>query len=397
MTSICTGGGPSHPRSGLADTIILDSALIAAALTPGLEWLEPFIAAASGITVLHLPDLCATDPPADPGLTAADVNNFFLFPGLGPGLDGQQKIIQLLERFLWYACCECVSGGTPSAPTPPTAPTGLPQINPPSVVTAPKVAPCAVGPTTSAAMTALPFRLYPAQLIPNGCTSILASMFINHSTGVTSGCTFVPVWYVDLARNYLVSTGTSYVLASGASLAVEIPVPVQARYLDFVAQTPTNGSSIDRANLQVDYYCGNHPGETVEPCCPPDQNILGLLMQIQSLTTLIQRQTAPFGYVPGTVHSALTGSGQLAVSDLIGAKILMTTIPAYSGQQAGDPTEYFDVGWFAWGTADGFQERQFLTHAPQLSFPAAPGAQTLLGYSWNPGVVVEITELLREP
>ena len=114
------------------------------------------------------------------------------------------------------------------------------------------------------------------------------------------------------------------------------------------------------------------------------------------MVTLIQRQLAPFAYVGGASHTGLTGAGVLTIPSLQGVKITLTTQPGYVGEEFGDPLELFDVGWFAWGTPDGYLGREFISHNPQLSFPAKSEQYTRFGYSLNPGVVATIQELYAE-
>ena len=121
------------------------------------------------------------------------------------------------------------------------------------------------------------------------------------------------------------------------------------------------------------------------------------LEQLRELVTLIQRQEVPFGFLDGTVHTGLTASGLLTVSGLLGIRVDLTTIPAHIGRIDGQPTVYFDVGYIALGTATGFQRREIIRHDPQYVFSGEAGLYTRVAYTFPPGVVATITELLREP
>lgn len=139
-------------------------------------------------------------------------------------------------------------------------------------------------------------------------------------------------------------------------------------------------------------------GSAANPgCCPPDPSIMQLLRSILESTTLVQRQAAPFGYVPGVVHSGLTGTGQISVSDLIGALVTVTASGPVTGEEAGTPVTLFEAGWFNWGNADGFSERIRLSGDTQVSLPAAAGQYTRIGYTLPVGMTIQITELNREP
>jgi hypothetical protein len=126
-------------------------------------------------------------------------------------------------------------------------------------------------------------------------------------------------------------------------------------------------------------------------------DVSGGLQELRELVTLIQRQEVPFGFVDGTPHPGLTGEGQLTVSGLLGIRVDLTTIPAYVGRIDGTPTVYFDVGYVALGTTTGFQRRDIIRHDPQFIWSGEAGLFTRVGYTFPPGVVATITELLREP
>jgi hypothetical protein len=163
-------------------------------------------------------------------------------------------------------------------------------------------------------------------------------------------------------------------------------------------QGRTNGTiSTDTFDLDLNITCGGGCGSLAAPCCPPDPVLMGLVARLVNAVDLIQRQSVPFGYVPGTVHAGLTGSNVLAVQGLIGAKVDVTTLPAHFGVAAGTPAEHFDLGWLTWGTADGYPQSERIEHNPQLSLPARAGAFTDLAYNLAAGVVATITELKREP
>src|SRR5260370_24976068 len=115
------------------------------------------------------------------------------------------------------------------------------------------------------------------------------------------------------------------------------------------------------------------------------------------MVTLIQRQQVPFAYVPGTVHPNLANTGELTVQGLLGVKLQPTIIPTTIGSEEGDPLEYFDMGWICWGTADGFDNRERLTHSPQLSLPNLASTFPPIGYSFPPRLRDTIPYLLPQP
>jgi hypothetical protein len=117
---------------------------------------------------------------------------------------------------------------------------------------------------------------------------------------------------------------------------------------------------------------------------------------MSSLVTLIQRQHVPFAYVPGTRHSGLSGSGTLAISSLLGVSVEATTIPTWLSATTAPVNSYFRLGEISLGTAEGWQRRIIVTHSQHLVLDL-DGDLTTLGYLFEPGVVANILELVREP
>jgi hypothetical protein len=125
------------------------------------------------------------------------------------------------------------------------------------------------------------------------------------------------------------------------------------------------------------------------------QSIAAQLSYLRTDVRLISHQHVPFDYLTGAVHSGLTGNGDFAVSAILAVSVQLTTMPYALGTEAGDPTAYFQAGWIASGTADGFRLSTPVRHNPQwidVQFD-----DTIIGYSLPPGAVAEITEFSRSP
>jgi len=118
--------------------------------------------------------------------------------------------------------------------------------------------------------------------------------------------------------------------------------------------------------------------------------------QDYTIDTLVQRQGVPFGYVPGTVHSALSGNGEFPVAGILGLAVTLDVFPAGHESGSTDPITYHQLGKVSVGTVAGWRRSWQPTHNPYLILPIA-GAFTRVGYSFVGGVVATITELLREP
>jgi hypothetical protein len=112
--------------------------------------------------------------------------------------------------------------------------------------------------------------------------------------------------------------------------------------------------------------------------------------------TLIQRQGVPFGYLHGTIHSALSNDGDFTVSDILGLAVTFTTLPGIYDPTVGDPDTYHQIGKISVGTIDGWLRSWQPTHSPYMILDIS-GAITKVGYSFKPGIVTTITELIHEP
>lgn len=395
MTAQC-GGGTSGPKVTSTFAVRVASAY-AADLLEGVSagWLAvaiPFLV----IPELVLDTFCASDPPAYPtftsnettALTQLDVGS----PDFGTGLP---KAIQLVERLAWFDNCHCTSGSlTPN--TNPTTPTNVTvTINPSPNASAP----CATvlmqsTYDTTALNTTVPIpTLNPA---PANFTSLTGTwQWAEITAGMTGTISFIPYINGVLAGTQESSPKLQW---SGGNIVIPftIPIPVGCTELELhVQNTGTAGRAV--GTLTANAYCGGGSGVPAQPCCPPDTTTQYTLNAILQMVTLIQRQAVPFGYVDGTVHSGLTGQGVLNVQGLLGVRLSPSTIPPGLGVEVGDPDTLWLDSWINWGNPDGWLQREWLRTAPQISMPNFAGQFTQIGYSFVPGLVVDVTELVREP
>ncbi len=393
MTAIC-GGGTSAPLVGASAVVLVGSGTIATLLEKsGNPWLQ-FAAALLTLPELVLSTFCSSDPPTMPTFTSAE-SAALLNVTFGVDLtSGLAKFADLVQNLAWQEYCHCTSGAL-VVPPPVAPPAGTPIYQPPS---APVSTPC-----FSAAPT---FAIYGG---PD--PAVYATFFPTVEQ--------IPTYYVASTRTTgHTGTGQPFTLGyrwtNGATL-VDVPGPVtyndpqalisqsgplslpnvRALYFALTA-SPFLGTGDTDVFASVDVYCnGAMPGVQL-PCCPPDVATQSSLDLILKMVTLIQRQIAPFAYLTGTVHTGLTGNGQIAVSGLLGVAVSITLLPARAGRTLGNPDELYDVGWINVGTADGWGPRQFISSTPFILRPVA-GDVTLIGYSIPADVTATITELVREP
>jgi hypothetical protein len=395
LTTFCSGG-PSAPKAGAADDVLLTSAILAAIMSEaGLAILEPFVGYLAGVITLHLPTFCALNPPDDPGLSGADL---LALVALGPGpltAGPAARFSQLVQRYAWFSYCECTTVTTPAPPDPPTI-TDVPAINPNSPP-APTIPPC------YSADFGTPDLGFAESFADITFTSGIPTLFV---ASVATECIGIgdcsPTWltvqpsWTDALGDHS-STLPPSVVDTGDSQIFTIVPPQVATEVNFFLTTEEGLGDLNSVRCHVDIYCnGAMPGSQSVPCCPPDPIMTAKLDNILSLVTLLQRQIAPFSYVTGAVHSALTDTGAISVQGILGL-LASITVPDSMSLVEGTPAVHLRPGRINMGTADGFEDRHELVIGDQLVFPRAAGLWTSVGYTLAPGVDLVLTELIREP
>lgn len=362
-------------------------------------WAIP-IAGFLGLITYDLTTFCTDDPPAIP-VVDWTAEALTLLSILNPvaRVQAVKNFSDLIGHYLWYDFCECTAGGTPTPPgAPPAAPIDFPLVDPPIIGASPAgvcfaadsgviTIPAATGPFIP------PFYDLP---IPNTATFVSATL-----ENLSGNGNAIAGWGLFQRPTAGSNTGASYLLQTAVSTADGAKSTLSGGIVHptwFYGPIPsnTNGTAC-KVRVTASFYCGSSPGQPSAPCCPPDPTLTAMLQNIWQQVSLIQRQAVPFGYVPGTVHSALSGAGSFSIQGILGAKVDVTTLPSSYGRSGTNPTEYFDLGFVSFGTADGWPTSYRLEHDPTMMLPARCGLYTDLEYDLAPGVVVTITELLREP
>lgn len=427
--SICTSG-VSQPKSGVDTLVAYNGTVLAGLIEEFLGTAALPLAALVGVLSFDTPSFCAADPPSLPSFTATDVANLVQESILGISFDltSDAKFTQLLQHFAWYQLCECGSAPTP-APSAFTWPGGS-SINSTGGSTSPSQ--CADR-TFGFNMANPTFTYTTSGGDPRNAIDLVPLMFPNelhHSiTDATYGYTFTaldvgtppPVSSTFTLSNMApalsptVPTSISAIGYNASGAVVQsilntvfyqgsgysspnpftVPITSTVRYVVIVAEQ--SQTIANRAGtIEVAFKCAsNNP--FASPCCPPDPATNALLNQILTLVRLTQRQLAPFAYIASTAHTGLTGSGEIAVQGLLGAKVHPASIPNFAGVEAGDPDSLWLDSWIRWGNPDGWGQREFLTASPYVSLPNLAGQYTKLGYTLAPTLAVDITELTREP
>lgn len=367
--------------------VLATGALGLIGLFPGLEWLDG-VAVVTGTIAYELPTFCAVDPPAMPTFT---VGEYFAAAARLPGPDYTSfvnKFSDLLQNLAWSSWCKCNAGAQPTF-TPPSNPGGTSLILNGSPST-----PCTHLDTGSYQCTStLTPVLGPFQLWPGGTFQGT----VTPHDAVGSGTHGKWRIYVNTVPNFATASNTAPSLTSTSGVGSTGTNGVTTNAYYWIAAINDVGGTGSTDSYTLDQWCpGNAPAS---PCgsCPDAHDIAVEVAEILAQVNLIQRQSAPFGYVYGTNHTGLSGHGSFAVSDLIGVSVDVTTLPTNYGQRDGSPVELFDLGFVSLGTADGYAQSRRIDHDGTLVLPSQAGVFTAVGYTLSPGVVVAIRELTREP
>lgn len=409
----------SQARPGVAATIIVGSAFVPGLLPTSAAWLVPYIAAGVGVITLDIPGFCAADPPADPGLDAADLVAIataapeFERPG------ARARLEQLIQRYAWYVFCECSNGAPLAAPTFPSPPTGAPSFNPPAQ-TGGSALPCAsesysstvaptgggqwdmrrgisVGgsgqPTANSAIVAIPtgathYRAWETTSMP-GHDDANTSHYWTAGPAWYTGTTFVSFGLTDEIQDYGVLQSPNHGMHSNINA-----IPVTATHYNLLAYSNTTPPGAWGQTVMIEWFCGTGANTGGQSCCT-DSTLAALLTQILGQVNLIQRQIVPFAYITGTAHSGLTGHGTISVSGILGL-LVNASVPASTSLLPGTPDVRIPIGRVNLATADGYEDRVELVTDSQIIVPYAAGLFVTVGYSLEPGVTATITELRRE-
>ena len=401
---ICSGS--TQPKPATPDAVYVSLDYVASLLPAQLAWLIPFLPYAKPMLVEDVLAFCSSEPTL-PSLTGVTIGAVLAGGELGASIVAAEAITQIALYYLWLGLCECASGSATPA-TPPSAPSGLPSVNPPGVVSPTLATPCAYRSyLTLAGLQADTYVVEPSNTTDSslkipigvpGATSFRATFSVVNTYGsnhvVTRGTDHIQ--FFDLAGT---DKGTYSDLAQSGNMTQVLSGPIPVNAYQFRAEVFGDATlRNDHGLVSIEWYCaGQFPGQPLPGCCPPDATAQGLLKQILESVTLLQRQAAPFSYVYGDNHTALSGHGSFAVADLLGVSVDVTTLPDSYGRSDGSPEILFDIGYVTLGTSDGYAASSRISSDGTLHIPPLGGVYTVVGYTLRPGVEVSIRELVREP
>jgi hypothetical protein len=134
---------------------------------------------------------------------------------------------------------------------------------------------------------------------------------------------------------------------------------------------------------------------TTADLCTAVRQLDQRLTQIYSLVTVIQRHAVPFAYVPGAVHSGITGVGSFPISQLMGLRIQLSATAA-GPVLPGNPPYLWNQGWLSINDSQGMLEEKRLTRTGFEWLPTSCRMATSFNYDLADGVVMVVTELEAE-
>jgi len=121
------------------------------------------------------------------------------------------------------------------------------------------------------------------------------------------------------------------------------------------------------------------------------------LSLVTSRLDLLQRRLLPFAWIVGTSYPGLTGSGSIAVRDILGLLVSFTTIPSGWGQTADTPGRRIPaLGMIQADDGTVYDDARQLHYPSQIVMLEAPWA-TAVRYNLRAGTVATITLILPEP
>lgn len=357
-----------------------------------ISWLIPVIPLV-GLAPLTLNTFCATDPPTMPTFSQAEVDAMLQLQ-LGPTFDsGLAKVRDLVLNVIWYDTCQCTAG-SPTPIAPPAQPAGSITTIFPS---APATTPCLtfhpstnpwgytqgqswnIGGAYFGGLNATASRLTLSTTVQSG-SFVPGNWGLSFSDGVTTITPRRTMRYDQLVK----------------SQVFDIPVQANQFLVTFEADPTPTGSQFTLVTAEI--FCnGDYPGGVQTPCCPPDPATASTLALILDLVRSMQRNYAPFGYVFGSAHSGLTGTGSFAISRNLGVKLEVTAHPGSTVFSGGNPLYARDLGWISVSEADGMIQERRVSQLGFTWFPQLAPIATQVNYFLSPGVIATITELLPEP
>lgn len=102
----------------------------------------------------------------------------------------------------------------------------------------------------------------------------------------------------------------------------------------------------------------------------------------------------PPGYQRGPIRGPFSGSGAIAISDLVGVQLGVSQRPEGGLELEGQPPYLWNMGWASILNDDGMLDEKRVTREGQVWLPPNMPLATSVNWTLRPGVELYITELL---
>lgn len=397
MTAVC-GGGTSSIIDPSQEFLNLTGAAIADILfAGGVGW---FAAAAAGLgyVAYDLLGLCGSDPPPLPVVDAPRFASYALSTQGAANL--REDATAIIANILWRTYCKCDNNQTPPPLTPPPAPPGV-QTNPPGLDTFPTTGSCAdftffdtIAIAANGTFTDTPVPNIATTTSPLWATFIHNSGIIGFTDGypLTINLEFRPsVGGAIIGRQTVIETESR---PSANPFRDKFEIPTGTHYVTMSGQTAVQKAGSLQNNMFLHMFCTAAPPSAREDCCPPDPELVNLIIQVLKNEELILSLLGGSKkYKRGLVHAGLTGEGTIAVTNPFGIQLEITSGAPTSPLLPGVPPYQWSVGWASMITPDGMIDETRITRQLQVWASQLAPFATLVGYHVNPGFTIAITEL----
>lgn len=402
----CPNG--AQPKPGAAGLQVwVDTTKLAADVVSLLQRLAKLSYVSVAAELLDINTLCAENPDVPAALTPEDILNqtvaFGTFGGFGKNAV-IEKIVQQLRYGQFLLSCDCADFPPPSA--------GMCPYNNFSVVLQSNQRSAAVAYDIPQSV----YDSWPTTGPPPSGTwkAVQTWSFSNHTPATTQR--FVE-WSTDGStwHPFFEFPNTSPGNSSCSPTASFIQPPRMPR-AGFVSIHNNSVASFTLSGFSY-CFCGQVSPPTPLPPQPqlpqiPDlpaflcdndtlcARVLELSHQIELLSRQVlevQRYGLPFGYIPGAVHSGISGRGSFPIDRVLGIKVEITAHTTTRPALEGNPNYIWDQGWMSVMTGDGMLQEQRISQTARVWFPRLCFDATTFGYELNAGTVATITELRAEP
>jgi hypothetical protein len=136
---------------------------------------------------------------------------------------------------------------------------------------------------------------------------------------------------------------------------------------------------------------------TVGDLCALFQPTIADISLLTWQLNLLQQRLLPFAWIVGTPVTGLTGTGAIAVLDILGVIVSITTLPSGWGQTAETPGRKIPaMGSIQADDGTVYTDNHQVHYVEQIILLQASWA-TSVRYNFRPGIVATVTPILPEP